>query len=325
MTRWASIVGPPESVHGADVTRLRPRCPLLILSGATPGPFYHSHPHVPAQFDHLRFDMESQVRCNIATIRSVADALADNELPFPFDRGRIDEFCHSVQLLHWVSNRGAGFEANALVTADVTKSACREHGMNEATVLATFETGGNVSDRRFLIETFGLFGLEGVPHGPAATSVRIDLKSQFDGVDETTSMYTVGADRHFMPYVPGYVVTGPADLAVFTLTAASGEQSAPEDGAQQVELVIEKLCHVLEALGATFDDVVMLWNRCAELDKIEDAVLMSRAEKGLTRPLAESVLEIVESDPNPRAPDGTALAIEYIVVAQVPTCGRHGC
>ena len=63
-----------------------------------------------------------------------------------------------------------------------------------------------------------------------------------------------------------------------------------------------------------FDDVVVLWNRCAHLDEIEEAVLMTRSRDfGLTRPLAEAVLEVVETDPNP---DGAAL--EYIVVAKLP-------
>ena len=56
------------------------------------------------------------------------------------------------------------------------------------------------------------------------------------------------------------------------------------------------------------------WNRCAKLDEIEEAVLMTRSRDfGLTRPLAEAVLEVVETDPNP---DGAAL--EYIVVAKLP-------
>ena len=59
---------------------------------------------------------------------------------------------------------------------------------------------------------------------------------------------------------------------------------------------------------------MLLWNRCAHLDEIEEAVLMTRSRDfGLTRPLAEAVLEVVETDPNP---DGAAL--EYIVVAKLP-------
>ena len=113
-----------------------------------------------------------------------------------------------------------------------------------------------------------------------------------------------------MPYVPGYVTSGPGELALFSLTA----DDVGADGAAQVRLVVEKLQRVLSELGLTFDDVVVLWNRCAHLDEIEEAVLMTRSRDfGLTRPLAEAVLEVVDSDPNP---DGAAL--EYIVVAKLP-------
>ncbi|EOD38918.1 hypothetical protein EMIHUDRAFT_423079, partial [Emiliania huxleyi CCMP1516] len=292
LARWCTTVG-SCSVHGVHVERLRPSCPLLLLSGATPGPFYHSHPHDPSQFDHLHFDMASQVRANLKTVRDILDALGENELPFHLDGGCIERSRRHAQLLHWVSNRGQGFAANARVTADISRAACKELGMGLATTLATFETSGNVSDRRFLIETFAMFGLEGAELGQTAETVRVDLVSQFDAVDE-------------------------ADLALFSLSAASGERSAPRSGEEQVHLAIDKLLRVLSTLGATFDGVALLWNRVADLDAHEEAVLMSRARRGLTRPLAEAVLEVADADPNSHAPDGTPLAIEYIVVAQVP-------
>ncbi|EOD37936.1 hypothetical protein EMIHUDRAFT_423164 [Emiliania huxleyi CCMP1516] len=317
LARWCTTVG-SCSVHGVHVERLRPSCPLLLLSGATPGPFYHSHPHDPSQFDHLHFDMASQVRANLKTVRDILDALGDAELPFHLDGGCIERSRRHAQLLHWVSNRGQGFAANARVTADISRAACKELGMGLATTLATFETSGNVSDRRFLIETFAMFGLEGAELGQTAETVRVDLVSQFDAVDEESSIYSVGGQRHFMPYVPAYAVCGPADLALFSLSAASGERSAPRSGEEQVHLAIDKLLRVLSTLGATFDGVALLWNRVADLDAHEEAVLMSRARRGLTRPLAEAVLEVADADPNSHAPDGTPLAIEYIVVAQVP-------
>ena len=46
--------------------------------------------------------------------------------------------------------------------------------------------------------------------------VRVDLVSQFDAIDEESSVYSVGGQRHFMPYVPAYAVCGPADLALFS-------------------------------------------------------------------------------------------------------------
>ena len=86
----------------------------------------------------------------------------------------------------------------------------------------------------------------------------------------------------------------------------------------QVDAALTKLCDVLGELGARFDDVVLLWNRVADLDADEDAVLMTRSRRGLRRPLAEAVLELAASDPNGAAPDGTPVALEYICVAQMP-------
>ena len=110
-----------------------------------------------------------------------------------------------------------------------------------------------------------------------------------------------------------------ATAAVAAAKAAMGEVSWAEARCMLRKrriafLVVEKLQRVLSELGLTFDDVVLLWNRCAKLDEIEEAVLMTRSRDfGLTRPLAEAVLEVVETDPNP---DGAAL--EYIVVAKLP-------
>jgi len=307
--RWSASTR-TRTVAGVDVEWFAPRAPILFCSGATPGPFYHSHPHDPSEFDHLPFDMSSQARANIATIEDIIDAVSTAPLPFalPSDLERKETL-----FVNWVSRNGEGFEANAAATAD----AFAEAGLEDR-VLGVFEVGGNVSDRRFLLETFAMLGLVGSSPDGTSCITRVDLTSQFDAVSPDGSIYTVGEKEFFMPYVPGYVVSGEGSLVLFSLTAASGERSAPADGAAQVRLVVEKLQRVLAELGATFDDVVLLWNRCAELDAIEEAVLMTRARDfGLTRPLAEAVLEIVDKDPNP-APDGTASCIEYIVVAKLP-------
>ena len=60
--------------------------------------------------------MASQVRAK--TVRDILDALGENELPFHLDGGCIERSRRHAQLLHWVSNRGQGFAANARVTAD---------------------------------------------------------------------------------------------------------------------------------------------------------------------------------------------------------------
>ena len=327
---------------GVTVWRLRPRVPLVLLSGATPGKFYHSHPHVPSEFDELDFDMASQVRANLTTVRKIGASVGDHasELPFAWPPAwgaaagvgapgapAPPPYLRSPLLLHWVSNRGAGFEANRAELDRVAEGILRELGMDAPTVLGTYETGGNVSDRRFLLETFAAFGLDGAGReaggapaggggdgggggggGGGGYSVRIDIKAEFDpGV--------------FMPYVAAYAVSGPCDLALFSVTAASGEDTAPLGGQAQVERLLEKLEAVLAALGASFDDVVLAWNRVAELDRNEEAVLLTRARKGLHRPLAESVLEVAGGDPLPRARDGAPVLVEYLVAAAVPRRG----
>ena len=330
---------------GVTVWRLRPRVPLVLLSGATPGKFYHSHPHVPSEFDELDFDMASQVRANLTTIRKIGANVGDHasELPFAWPPAwgtaagakapgapPPPPYLRTPLILHWVSNRGAGFEANRAELDRTAAGVLRELGMDAPTGLGTYETGGNVSDRRFLLETFAAFGLDGACGGEAgdaplsghedgvggwswggsgSCSVRIDIKAEFD-------------PSVFMPYVAAYAVSGPCDLALFSVTAASGEDTAPLGGQAQVEQLLEKLGAVLKALGSSFDDVVLTWNRVADLDRNEEAVLMTRARKGLDRPLAESVLEIAESDPNERARDGTPVLVEYIVAAAVPRRGQ---
>lgn len=324
---WCDIVGTESGgVDGVAVHRLRPRMPLVILSGATPGQFYHSHPHDPAEFDHLEFDMASQVRRNLETIRKIGANVGDHhELPFAWpstwgtaaDGGRVPPppYLRNPLLLHWVSNGGDGFAANRAVVDRVQARVLPELGMRAPTQLGAFETAGNVSDRRFLLETFAAFGLEGADGGEGlaagkGSTVQLDIKAEFD-------------KSYFMPYVAAYCVSGPRDLVLFKVTAASGERTAPADGRGQVERLLEKLQAVLRALGATFDDVVLAWNRVADLDANEEAVLMTRSRLGLNRPLAESVLEVADGDPNAPAPDGTPVLVEYIVAAQVPRRGAQ--
>ena len=165
---------------GVTVWRLRPRVPLVLLSGATPGKFYHSHPHVPSEFDELDFDMASQVRANLTTIRKIGANVGDHasELPFAWPPawgtaagakapGAPPLYLRTPLILHWVSNRGAGFEANRAELDRTAAGVLRELGMDSPTGLGTYETGGNVSDRRFLLETFAAFGLDGACVGEA--------------------------------------------------------------------------------------------------------------------------------------------------------------
>ncbi|CAE7466364.1 unnamed protein product [Symbiodinium microadriaticum] len=297
-------------VRGVHVERLRPRCPALFLSGATPGPFYHSHPHVPSEFDHLDFSMEAQVKANISTIDKIGRSVADyvDELPFAVASM---EWLRSPQILHWVSGNAGGFEANRRVVEEIGPAVSKDLGMDKLETLGVVEVGDNVSDRRFLLETFGMFALEGISQGfVPGRSLRIDIKDEFD-------------PKFFMPYVPGYLVYGQSDLAIFSIKAAPDESrcKVPSDGALQVSMLCDELLQVLDSLGSSFDDVIVGWARVPFLNEDEEAVLMTRSRKGLTRPLAESVLGLAASDRLGNASDGVPWRLEYVIVAQIPHPG----
>jgi len=192
LVKWSTLTHTCKAA-GVNVEFLAPRCPILFLSGATPGPFYHSHPHDPREFDHLEFDMASQVRYNLNTITECINAAEA-----PLTDVQLSE---DAQFINWVSRNG-GFASNAAVTDSVFAEA----GLSRDQCLGLFEVGGNVSDRRFLIETFAMHCLP-----PSWTSdshiTRVDL--EFDALSPDGSTYTVGGKEYFMPYVPGYVTSVP--------------------------------------------------------------------------------------------------------------------
>ena len=47
---------------------------LVFLSGVTAAPIYHSHPHVPAEFDNLAFDAGSQATLTMANLKMAVEA-----------------------------------------------------------------------------------------------------------------------------------------------------------------------------------------------------------------------------------------------------------
>ncbi|MGK3762458.1 MAG: enamine deaminase RidA (YjgF/YER057c/UK114 family), partial [Bacillariaceae sp.] len=186
--------------------------------------------------------------------------------------------------------------------------------MDSYEILNNYETGDNVSDRRFRLETFAMFGIE---EGTTCdddehshTFIQLDMKDIFD-------------PQYFMPYVPAYAVSG-GNVAIFTITAASCSNSAAwsVDDHDQVKVAYENMILVLKELGATFDDVIMIWNRVEDLNKNERSVLMTRSEiMGLNRPLAESVLEVNGKNDTNNIDErtGNPLWIELIVAAQIQT------
>ena len=46
----------------------------IYLAGVTAAPVYHSHPHVPSEFDAIPLDMESQARAVLENIRKGLEA-----------------------------------------------------------------------------------------------------------------------------------------------------------------------------------------------------------------------------------------------------------
>jgi len=326
LRKWSTNVS-QTMVRGVNVELMAMKHPIAILSGATPGPFYHSHPHVTEEFDHVDFTMQGQVRENLSTIRKIAEAVTDyandGMLPFTLSgqsavaKDKSFKGIESPQILQWVSGSpestthpsgDCNFHSRLATVESVTTDHCSKLGMGMWEDMGSFESGGNVSDRRFMLETFAMFGIENAKHAPdqPPSTIRLDMKDTFD-------------PKYFMPYVPGYVVSG-GDLALFSVTAASlSNGPVPDSGEEQVEAVIKNMVTTLAGLGATFDDVVLLWDRVTDLDRDEHAVLMTRSKLGFDRPLAESCLEIAKSDTNGNTADGTPLYIEYIVVAQVPS------
>ena len=210
-------------------------------------------------------------------------------------------------------------------------AALNENGFTNATEVGAFETGRNVTDRRFLLETFAAFGLSGSEFKPKNTTTRIAGSTRLDIPQD----YDAKARKLFMPYVAGYCLTrGDRDLALFSVSASSNSTATiPADAGGQVRYLLYNAAATLRDLGASFDDVVVVWDRVEDLDTNEDAVLLGRESaaracsgvgagllaEGLRRPLAESLLEIAPAgDGLGAAADGTPVIVEYLVVASVP-------
>ena len=56
----------------APAIRVESPCGLLFISGATPSPLYHKHPHVISEHDHPN-RIEDQTRRAMETIKSILD------------------------------------------------------------------------------------------------------------------------------------------------------------------------------------------------------------------------------------------------------------
>lgn len=73
-----------------------------------------------------------------------------------------------------------------------------------------------------------------------------------------------------------------------------------------------------DSCGTTLFSISEGWARVPFLNEDEEAVLMTRSQKGLTRPLAESVLGLASNDQLGEAHPGVPWRLEYVVLAQIP-------
>ena len=319
LLNWCDLID-CESTEIITFQRLRPRCPILVLSGATPGPFYHSHPHIAKEFDCVSFELEDQIRANIGTIHRIAIAATAANAPIKLKKN--SPFFKQPLTIHWVSGNGLGHSSNIQTVEQVAPQAWADEGMTDEKTLAIYRTGGNVSDRRFLLESFAMFGLTDCEPGDTKACTRIELWDEFDSVDG--DIYNVKGKTYFMPYVPGYLISGPADLALFSIAAGTNATDQAVPAEEQINATVQQLLQALRSMNCEFTDVALLWNRCMNLDQNENAILTARSKLGLRHPLAESVIEVdALNDPNPTGPDGKPVALEYIALAQIPRSVQH--
>lgn len=86
---------------------------IVFLSGITGAPVPHSHPHVPAEFDHLDFDAAAQTREVMErlqeTVRAAGGELSDvvQVTRFVADIGANQDAINSVMNEYWGNHRPA--------------------------------------------------------------------------------------------------------------------------------------------------------------------------------------------------------------------------
>jgi 2-iminobutanoate/2-iminopropanoate deaminase len=95
---------PAIKVHGGDI---------VFLSGITGAPVPHSHPHIPAEFDHLDFSAEAQTEAVMErlqeTVRAAGGELSDivQVTRFVVDIGRNQVAINAVMNRYWGKHRPA--------------------------------------------------------------------------------------------------------------------------------------------------------------------------------------------------------------------------
>lgn len=95
---------PAIKVHGGNI---------VFLSGVTAAPVPHSHPHIPAEFDHLDFSVEAQTEAVMErlqeTIRASGGELSDivQVTRFVVDIGKNQAAINAVMNRYWGNHRPA--------------------------------------------------------------------------------------------------------------------------------------------------------------------------------------------------------------------------
>ena len=85
----------------------------VYLSGVTAAPVYHSHPHVPAEFDHLDFSAAAQAEATMENLRATVEA-AGGQLSdivqvtrFMVDQAANQDAVNAVMARYWGDHRPA--------------------------------------------------------------------------------------------------------------------------------------------------------------------------------------------------------------------------
>jgi 2-iminobutanoate/2-iminopropanoate deaminase len=85
----------------------------VYLSGVTAAPVYHSHPHVPAEFDHLDWSAAGQAEATMENLKATVEAAGGqlNDIVqitrFMVDQGANQDAVNEVMARYWGDHRPA--------------------------------------------------------------------------------------------------------------------------------------------------------------------------------------------------------------------------
>lgn len=310
LSRWCDVVA-----EASSRTVLRTRRPILALCGLTPGPLYHSHPHVAAEFDGIPLDMRGQVEAILSTAASIAKSA-----------GVGPAWTSDAHLIHFVAReRAQACQEASEVSLSRDGAASLPADYLSITRLIT--------DPRMLVEMMPLVGLP-----PASSSGLTGCIPPVLRRVDVAELYDPGC---FMPYCPALHVPEGVELVVFSANAAgaNADGSTPASAAGQTEAMVERIVQRLIAEGcgaappgktaaplcpygetrearaaarAAWDGVVIVLSKGVDVARNEEPFLMTRSRKGLDRPVAEAFLEVASLG---ESQDGVPLLIENVVVA----------